>query len=105
MMDRVRAPPEIVWREGQDTDDAPHPIVGSPVREECAVPAVMLNHEESDQKPRRRDSDEERRPPMSKYESEPRDDPERHQRQKRNDEFGDATCIARLAITAEDLPQ
>ena len=105
MMDGVRAPPEVVWREGQDADDAPDPIVGAPVREKRAMPAVMLNHEEPNQKPRRRDGDEQRRPPVAKREGEPRDDPERDQRQKRHDQFGDATCIARLAVTAEDLPQ
>ncbi len=50
MVDRVRAPPEIVWRERQDADGAADPVVGAPVREECAVPAVMLNHEEANEK-------------------------------------------------------
>ena len=58
MVDRVRAPPEIVGRKRQNADNAANPIVRAAAREERAVAAVVLNHEEANQKPGRRDCDE-----------------------------------------------
>ena len=104
VMDGVRAPPEIVGRQRQHADDAADPVVRAAAREERAVAAVVLDHEEPNQKPGRRDCDEQRRPPVAEHESEPRDDPEDHQRQECHHQLRNAACIAGLSITAENLP-
>ena len=49
VMDGVRAAPEIIGRHRKDADDAADPIVCPSVREECAVTAIVLDHEQSHQ--------------------------------------------------------
>ena len=47
---RVRAPPEIVRRQRQHADHAADPVVHQPMAEERAVAAIVLDHEQADQK-------------------------------------------------------
>src|SRR5690242_21884797 len=103
MMNCMRAAPEIVRRQSQNADDAADPIVGAPIGKESTVAAVMLNHEEANQKPGRRDGDEERRPPITEGEGQPRRDPQRDERKQRYRQFGNAAQVARLAIAAQAL--
>src|SRR3954469_4749782 len=105
MVDRVGAPPEIVRRQRQHADDAADPIVRTAMRKESAMAAVMLNHEEANQKARRRDGNEQRSPPMAAHEGKPCHDPECHQREKPHRQFGNPAPIAGLSITGETLPQ
>jgi hypothetical protein len=55
MMTGVRSLPVIMRRQRQDADDAPDPIVQLSLVKEGAMTAIVLNHEEAHQEPRRRD--------------------------------------------------
>jgi hypothetical protein len=46
----VRAPPEPIGREGQNTADAADPIVCQSMTKERAVAAIVLDHEQPHQK-------------------------------------------------------
>ena len=48
-MHRVGTTPEIIRRQRQHTQDAPHPIVDGPMPEEGAVTAIVLDHKEANQ--------------------------------------------------------
>ena len=65
--------------------------------------AVMLDHEQAHQKTGGGDGDKQRSPPITPGESELAREPQRHERQRRYQEFGNAARMARLAIAAEDL--
>lgn len=65
--------------------------------------AVMLDHEQAHQKTSGGDGDEQGSPPITPSESEPAREPQRHERQRRNQKFGDAARMAWLAIAAKDL--
>jgi hypothetical protein len=49
MMRRVRAPPQIIWRKGYDTQNAANPIIRKTVAKEGSVPAIVLNQEKAKQ--------------------------------------------------------
>jgi hypothetical protein len=49
VMHGMAAPPMIVGCQRQHADDAAGPVVGLPLAEECAVPAIVLDHEEPHQ--------------------------------------------------------
>ena len=46
--------PEIVRRQGYNTDGSADPIVCEAAEEERPVAAIVLDHEEADEEPRRR---------------------------------------------------
>jgi hypothetical protein len=46
----MRAPPKVVRRQREHADHATHPIVDSALAEERAVAAIVLDHEEADEK-------------------------------------------------------
>ena len=53
-MNGVAAPPVIIRHERQNTDHAADPVVAPSIREEGAMPAIVLDHEQADQKTGRR---------------------------------------------------
>ena len=61
VMQRVIVTPEAVGRQRQHADDPPDPVVGKAVAEERAVATVVLDHEQSQQKPCRRHREKEQR--------------------------------------------
>ena len=50
VVDGMGSPPEIVRRQCQHADGAPDPVIGEPVPEECAMTAIVLDHEETNKK-------------------------------------------------------
>ena len=54
VMNGVAAPPVIIRRERQNTDHAADPVVALSIREERAMPAIVLDHEQAHQKTGRR---------------------------------------------------
>ncbi len=53
-MNSVAATPEIIGRECEHAQNAADPVIGKTVAEERAVPTIVLDHEQSHQKARRR---------------------------------------------------
>src|SRR6185295_10262999 len=53
VMHGMGALPMIVRRQREDADDPPDPIIGRAATEEGPMAAVMLDHEEADEKPGR----------------------------------------------------
>ena len=47
MVECVTVSPEIVGRQGQYADDASDPVIRATSAEECAVAAIVLDHEEA----------------------------------------------------------
>ena len=50
VMDGVGAAPQVVRRHGDNADHAADPIIGKTMTEEGAVAAIVLDHEETQQK-------------------------------------------------------
>ena len=61
-MGRVRALPVIVRGEREDAQGASDPVIDHAGAKEGAVTAIMLDHEEPDQEPGRRESQGEGQP-------------------------------------------
>ena len=53
-MDRMFAPPDIIWRQRQYPDNTPDPIIEDPAAEKSSMPAVVLDQEKTDQERARR---------------------------------------------------
>ena len=80
MVDGVALPPMAVGGQGQHADGAAEPVVGPAAAEERAVAAIVLDHEQAHQEPRRRDGQEQGQP-VAVAEAEPHQEPqggERH---------------------------
>ena len=99
----VGAAPEIIGRHGENADDAANPVVRPFIREECAVAAIVLDHEQPHQKPCCRNRDQQRHPPIAQRIDEPGRSPERDQWQSRDRQFDHAADAARLAVAVENL--
>ena len=54
-MGGMGALPIVVGGQRDDTDSAPHPIVGASLAEKRSVAAIVLNEKQTHQKTRRRD--------------------------------------------------
>ena len=75
MMDRMCAPPDIVWRKRQDTDCPPGPVCKRSAAEITAMATIVLDHEETDQKTCIQDRDGEGQPTADRHRP-PGDGPE-----------------------------
>ena len=62
VMDRMRASPEVVGRQCQDTEDAADPVIGNAMAEESAMAAIMLDHEQAHEKARSRNRQQQAEP-------------------------------------------
>ena len=85
-MDGVRAPPEIVGRQRQHADHAPDPVVGETMAEECAMTAIVLDHEQAHEKAGGRHRKQQAKP-VAKIERCPHQKPEQSKRHGRDDEL------------------
>ena len=99
----MRAPPEIVRRQGEHADGAADPVVGEAVAEESTVPAIVLDHEQTHQKAGGRDRQQQRKPPESVAVRQPHQRPKRDQRTDRDDELDDAARAARFTVAQQLL--
>ncbi len=101
MVNCMSAAPEIVGGQGEYADDAADPIISQTTRKERAMTAVVLDHEQAQEKAGGRNCDEGRRPAVAEPEGEPRRRPERHQRHCRDRQLGNAARVARRTINGE----
>ena len=50
MMDRMRAAPAVIGRQREHAKDAADPVIGQPAGKKSAVAAIVLDHEQADEK-------------------------------------------------------
>ena len=62
VMNGMGLPPEIVRRQRQHAEHPADPVVGEPLAEEGAMPAIMLDHEQPQQEARRHHGDRPAKP-------------------------------------------
>ena len=82
VVSRVAAPPKIIWRERQETAGVAEDVVRAAIAQERMVPAVVLDDEDADQHPGRRQRQGEREPigPERAQVHQVPEDTERHDR-------------------------
>ena len=91
------APPVAVGREGQHPQHPAEPVVGAPPAEERAVPAVVLDHEQTHEEARRGHR-EHQAEPVGIAEAEQHREPQGHERHHGDEQLGQAAAEARLAV-------
>jgi hypothetical protein len=96
--------PEIVRRQGYNTDGSADPIVCEAAEEERPVAAIVLDHEEADEEPRRRYYEQQANRIAMVY-SHPYQSPNDKEGHNRDHEFEHSARIVRLAITGEQVRQ
>ena len=72
--------------------------------EECAVTAIVLDHEQADQKTRGGNGQQQIKP-VSEVQREPHREPQQHERNGGDQDFDDAASMMRLAEAGESLGQ
>ena len=90
MMNGVRSPPEIIGRQGEHAERAAGPVIGEAMAEECAVAAVVLDHEQPHQEAGGRHGEQQAQPPEPKRIGQPHQRPQARQRTEGDAEFDDA---------------
>ena len=103
VMGSVLPTPKVIGRQYQHADDPAHPVVCHAMVEECAVPAVVLDHEQPYQKARGRHRDQQREPPEAQIIPHPGQPPERHERPERDCDLDDAAGVIGLTVACEDF--
>ena len=88
-MDRVGAPPKIIGRDRQDAERSADPIVGVLVRKEGSVPAIVLDHEQANEKPGSQRRERERQPEKAMARGEQHRGPDRDERHEGDRELED----------------
>ena len=78
-MEGVGASPEIIGRQRQDPKHATDPVIGLTIAKKSAVSAVMLDHEEANQEPCRRQRHE-KSEPVAELECHPHQEPAERKR-------------------------
>ena len=101
VVDGVGAAPEIVRRKGQHADDASNPVVGDSMTKECAMAAIVLDHEQPHQQAGGRHRQQQAEP-ISEVECRPHQGPEQDQWHNRDDQFDHAAAAARLTVTRQN---
>src|SRR5665213_1574769 len=97
-------PPEIIWRQCQHADDAADPVIGEPVTEECAMTAIVLDHEQPDQKSRGRNGQQQIES-VSDVERKHHQYPKKNERHDRNQNLDDAAPVTWFAVARKRLQQ
>ena len=90
VMNRMRAAPAIVGREGEHAKDAADPVIRQTAGKKGAMAAVVLDHEQAHEKAGSRNSDQERSPGMAEGKRVPGRGPQHDERQSRDRQFGNA---------------
>ncbi len=88
-MSGVGPPPMIVGREREHAERPPDPVVQGLVREECAVAAVVLDHEQANQKGGGRQG-QQHTPPVSAFDQQPGQGPQQREGQGRHGQLHEA---------------
>ena len=103
VMDGVRAPPEVVWRQGEHAERAADPIVGEAMAEERTVSAIVLDHEQPHQESGGRNGKQQSEPPKAQVIGRPHHHPEQHERPESDAEFEQTASVAGFAVTRKNL--
>ena len=103
MMDRMAAPPVIVRGHRHDADCPTDPLVCGFARQERAVAAIVLDHEEANKQPGRRRRHGERNPDMAIMCGDQHRGPERDERQDGDRKLEEAPRRTRPAVGSEHL--
>src|SRR5262245_1869043 len=102
MMDGMGTPPRMVGCQCEHTDHPTDPIIRQAMAEERAVTAIMLDHEETYQKPcsgQRKNQ----REPVAKSQANPHHYPQRDKGSGGDCKFKDTASMVRLTVGREDL--
>ena len=93
--------PMVIRRERERAYGAPDPIIQSPMAEQGAMTAVVLDHEKAHQKTSSWNRYCEAKPP-GPLERKPGPEPERGKQGGRDHDFEDAAGVAGFAISAQN---
>jgi hypothetical protein len=102
MMDGMASPPRLVGCQREHADHSTSPIIRQAMAEERAMTAIMLNHEETYEKPcsgHRNNKSE----PVAEAQGDPHNDPQRDKSPCCDRKFKGAASMVRLTVTGEDL--
>ena len=89
MVGRMGPLPVVVGGQGDHAEDTADDIVGAARAEVGSVPAIVLDDEKADEKARCRQG-EQQRDPIAVVEGQPHAQPERDERNRRDQQLGDA---------------
>ena len=102
MMDGVATPPRLVGCQREHADHATNPIIRKAMAKESTMTAIMLDHEETHEKPgsgyRNKESE-----PVAEPEREPHHGPERDKGPSCDYKFKDAANMVWFTVAREDL--
>jgi hypothetical protein len=99
----VSLPPEVVRRQCQHTEHPADPVVCKTLTKEGAMPAIVLDHEQSQQEAGGEHGKRRKSPPVPEMNGGPRYRPQHGQRHEGDDEFDDAARMTGLAIGMQRL--
>src|SRR5262245_47665699 len=102
MMDGMASLPRMVGCQGENADHSTDPIIRQAISEESSVTAIMLDHEETYEKPcsgHRNNKSE----PIAEAQGDPHENPQRDKSPGSDRKFKGATSMVRLTIAGEDL--
>src|SRR5262245_61872081 len=102
MMDGMATPPRLVGCQREHADHSTNPIIRQAMAEECSVTAIMLDHEETYEKPcsgHRNNKSE----PVAEAQGDPHEDPQRDKSPSSDRKFKDAASMVRLTVAGEYL--
>src|SRR5262245_4686402 len=102
MMDGMASLPRMVGCQGENADHSTDPIIRQAISEESAVTAIMLDHEETYEKPcsgHRNNKSE----PIAEAQGDPHEDPQRDKSPGCDCKFKGAASMVRLTVAGEDL--
>src|SRR5262245_171753 len=102
MMDGMATPPRLVGCQREHADHSTHPIIRQAMAEERAVTAIMLDHEETYEKPCSGHRDNQGKP-VAETQGHPHDDPQRDKSPGSDRKFKYAASVVRLTVAGEYL--
>src|ERR1700687_817449 len=103
MMNGMRSLPEIVGRQGEHAQRAADPVVGEAMAEECAVPAIVLDHEQPHQESRGRNGEQQAKPPKSQVIERAHQRPEQNEGSESDAELEQAARAVGFTVAHENL--
>ena len=104
VVDAVRVPPEIIRRQRQHADHASDPIVRQAMTKERAMAAIVLDHEQADEKTRGRNGKQQIKP-VAEMIDEPHRQPKQNKWYDCNQNLDDAAAVVRLTKARQTLRQ
>ena len=104
MMDAVGVSPEIIGRQRQHADRATHPVVRRSMTKKRAVAAIVLDHEQADEKTRGRNRQQQIKP-VAEMIRQPHRQPQQNERHDRDQNLDDAARVIRFAKARQTTGQ